>query len=69
LLTHAHCFDFADSSETRRIIDDYLETATRIPVFSLTYQPGFDRLPELLDLIRSAGRSAAGDRQPAGAAP
>lgn len=51
LLTHAHCFDAGDRSEARRLADDYLTMAQQVPVFSLTYQPNFGRLSEVLQAI------------------
>lgn len=53
LLTHAHCFDCADSLETRRIVEDYLAIANRIAVYRLTYRPGLELLPRLVDAILS----------------
>jgi hypothetical protein len=51
LMTHAHCFDPDHPDESRRLVEDFLSIVTRVPVFSLVYRPGFDRLPELVDAI------------------
>ena len=51
LMTHAHCFDVADPAESQRIVEDYLEIVERVPVFSLTYRPGFEQLDELLETV------------------
>lgn len=58
LMAHAHCFDVADPSESKRIVDEYLEIVARVPVFSLTYRPGFDRLDDLLHAVADARASA-----------
>lgn len=47
LLAHAHCFDAKDQTQTRRLVDDYLELVARVPVFALEYQPDLQQLSQL----------------------
>jgi hypothetical protein len=55
-LQHAHCFNPEDAENRRRHFSNYLEIAARIPVISVRYSYGLDRLEELLDcLLRSIG--------------
>jgi hypothetical protein len=54
LLNHALCFDQTDPAEVARIVGDYLEIAKRVPVFALTYRPGFERLRALVDVVMNA---------------
>lgn len=56
LVTHARCFDEADASHTRRLIDDYLLVAERVPVFSIDYPPRFVQLPWLLGVVKTVAR-------------
>lgn len=51
LVTHAHCFDHTDPIEARRLVSDYLAIADVVPVYALTYRPGFDELPALMRLV------------------
>jgi hypothetical protein len=51
LLTHAHCFDCSDPGETRRIVDDYLEIAKRVPVYRLSYRPGLASVPRIAEMM------------------
>jgi hypothetical protein len=54
LLTHAHCFDAEDPTQTRRLADDYLELVARVPVFALEYRPDLQQLPHLTRAIVEA---------------
>lgn len=48
LLPHAHCFDVHDPAECGRFVNHYMMLAARIPVFTLTFRPDFDRLPQIV---------------------
>ena len=70
LITHARCFDEADPIHTRRLLDDYLAVAERVPVFSIGYPPRFVQFDWLLNavttLAREVGvRELTADGQPA----
>ena len=54
LLTHAHCFDVEDRAHNRRLVNDYLELVTRVPVFLLEYRPDFRQLPRLIHAVIEA---------------
>ena len=54
LLAHAHCFDLCDSTHRRRLVDDYLRVAARVPIFTLEYQPNFQHLPQLTRAVVEA---------------
>lgn len=51
VLAHAHCFDPGDRAESRRLTEDYARIAAEIPVWTVRYQPGLDRLRELEDVL------------------
>lgn len=57
LMTHAHCFDASDRHESRRLVEEFLEIVQRVPAFSLTYRPGFDRLGELVETVAGVQES------------
>jgi hypothetical protein len=70
IVTHARCFDESDSSHTRRLIDDYLAVAERVPVFSIAYPPRFVQFSRLLSDVKAVARELGvleltSDRQPA----
>jgi hypothetical protein len=54
LLAHANCFDAEDPTQTRRLVDDYLELVARVPVFALEYQPDLQQLSQLTSAIVEA---------------
>jgi serine kinase of HPr protein (carbohydrate metabolism regulator) len=39
------------NEEKRRMMQDYLEAVTQVPVFRLRYRPGFETLAEVIDQI------------------
>lgn len=51
LLTHAYCFSTADVERKRRMMHEYLDLASKVPVFSVRFRSGFDLLPAVLDRI------------------
>jgi len=51
ILSHAHCFDAQDRSETGRMVTHYLALAAAVPAFRLCYRPAFEQLDELLDAV------------------
>lgn len=51
ILGHACWFTIHDSEGKRRVIDHYLDLATRTPIFDVTFKPGFENLPAVLDAI------------------
>src|SRR5262245_29779970 len=63
LLAHAHCYDTDDPNHTRRLVDDYLGLAARVPVFTFDYCPEFQYLPQVTRvLIDVAGGSATSSK-------
>lgn len=48
LLEHAYCFTLADRDRNRSMIARYMEIAERVPVQEILFQPGFDRLEEVV---------------------
>ena len=57
LLTHAHCFDEADRTATRPMVETYLAFADHVPVLALTYRPDFAKLDALVDAVLTAAAS------------
>lgn len=56
LIRHAHCFNPVDAASWQRHLRNYLEISAQVPVISVRYSYGLDRLEELLDcLLQAAG--------------
>ena len=51
ILAHACWFTLRVSEGKRRLIDNYLDLAARTPIFQITFKPGLDNLPAVLDVI------------------
>jgi len=51
LLAHAHCFDPQTPSQRERLLRNYLDLSAQVPVHVVCYEPGLDRLDDLLDAI------------------
>lgn len=51
ILVHACWFSIRTFEGKRRLIDNYLDLAARTPIFQLTFKPGLDNLPAILDAI------------------
>jgi hypothetical protein len=51
VLPHAYFFGLGELERRRRIMEDYLEIVSRVPVFRLGHTAGFDRFPAVLDRI------------------
>jgi hypothetical protein len=51
VLTHAHCFDECDQTETSRLVRHYLHIAERVPVFTVRYGLDFAGLAPLVDAV------------------
>lgn len=64
LLTHARCFDEADRSHTRRLVDDYLRVAESVPVWGVSYPPDFGQLSHLIEMIETVARDLELAKQP-----
>ena len=54
LLAHAYFFTLKDEARKRRMIENYLELAARVPCFRIRYAPGLENLPLILDYIEAA---------------
>jgi hypothetical protein len=57
VLAHAQRFDAEDHADTRKLVDDYLALAERVPVFALEYPPGLEQLPNLTGAVMEAAAS------------
>ena len=51
VLSHAWSFALQDGERKRRMINHYLELVARIPIFEISFQPGVENLPFILDAI------------------
>ena len=51
VLSHAWSFALQDPQRKRRMINHYLELVSRIPIFEISFQPGVENLPAILDAI------------------
>jgi len=54
VLEHAYCFTLDDDSRTRRMVTQYLDLATRVPVLSVRYRSGFEMLSDVVDGVLEA---------------
>lgn len=52
-LTHAYAFDAEDKERSARMVESYLELVDRVPVLRLTFPPGLEGLPQILDLVET----------------
>ena len=57
LLPHAYCFSLHDGERKRHMMEQYLQMCARLPVFSIRFQPGLDKLATVLDAIELLGRT------------
>lgn len=64
LLAHAHCFEPDNPTERRRLLANYLDISTRVPVFAVTFAPGLGGLDRLLDTMLAAAGEAWGTVPP-----
>jgi hypothetical protein len=60
VLEHAYCFTLDDDARTRRMITQYLDLATRVPVLSVRYRSGFEMLSEVVDGVLEAVTATCG---------
>ncbi len=58
LLEHAYCFDLDDNQRKVGMIDHYLTLADTVPVYSVRFTPGFEHLPELVEMVAQASLRA-----------
>jgi len=57
VLEHAYCFDLEGRPRRRETAEQYLDLTARVPVYRLSFRPGLEGLPAILDTIE---RIAAG---------
>jgi hypothetical protein len=56
-LAHAYCFSVQNPVMKRRTVRNYLTLIGRLPAYEISFRPGLERLPVLLDAIQAiAGR-------------
>jgi hypothetical protein len=60
LLTHAYCFNLEVEERKRAMMRTYLELASRVPIFDVSFPTGLENLDRSLDLIEDAVRVRAG---------
>ncbi|MFB3855258.1 MAG: hypothetical protein ACE148_15745 [Vicinamibacterales bacterium] len=51
VLAHAHCFDLAGRDSRARLLERYLDLVETVPVLDLTFRPGLDLLPAVVDVV------------------
>jgi hypothetical protein len=44
-------FTIRDEHDKRRVVDHYMDLAARTPIYDVTFKPGFENMPVLLDAI------------------
>lgn len=62
LLSHAHCFDAADPVQAHRLVADYLALVAQVPVYTLEYAPGLQRLSHMAMAVIETVDGAADGR-------
>ncbi len=50
-LGNACWFTFQTENDKRRVIDHYMDLVAQVPIFELTFTPGLEHLPAVLDTI------------------
>jgi hypothetical protein len=60
VLAHAHCFDTESPAARTRLMRNYLELSTQVPVLAVTYRPGLQRLEALLDAVLASAGEPSG---------
>jgi hypothetical protein len=58
VLSHAWSFALQDGERKRRMINNYLELVSRVPVFDIAFQPGLENLPAILDAVEDVVSAA-----------
>jgi hypothetical protein len=53
-LTHGYCFTIHDRERSGHMLDSYMELASRVPVFRLSFPAGLEQLDSMTDLIEDA---------------
>lgn len=56
VLAHAYSFSLRDVNRKRRMMRQYLELVSRVPVFEVRFRPGFESIPALVSCIAGAVR-------------
>ncbi len=51
LLKQAYCFTLTDEQRKRRLMEDYMAIAARVPIYELRFPTGLDTLEATLDMI------------------
>jgi hypothetical protein len=59
-LTHGYCFSLRDQARRERMVRNYLDLASRVPVFDLRFAPGLAWLPAITNAIEAALAATAG---------
>jgi hypothetical protein len=49
VLPHAYCFSLADQMRKKRMMEQYLALAAKLPIYSLRFKTGLNHLDEILD--------------------
>jgi hypothetical protein len=53
LLPHAYCLDLDSADRKRAMVERYLELCAQVPVWTLRYASGLQRLPRAIELLNS----------------
>jgi hypothetical protein len=54
VLTHAYCYSLDDVERNRQMISHYLNLASRVPVFSVSFRAGLEHIPAVVEGIEQA---------------
>jgi hypothetical protein len=57
-LAQGYCYRPTDAEQNARMVDDYLELAARVPVLAARFEPRFESVEKLLDVIENVLRAA-----------
>jgi hypothetical protein len=53
VLAHAYCYSLDDVERNRGMIDHYLDLSARVPIFSVVFRAGMERVPALLEAMEA----------------
>jgi len=63
VLAHAYCFSLADLKRKRLMITNYIELATRVPIYEISFDGGIKNIPAILDCVERLVHSVCAEAE------
>ena len=57
VLLHGHFFNLKNTELMRQMVSNYMQLTSTVPVFEISFQPGFEKMSYLLDKIEEVVKS------------